>query len=217
MTPVTPTTLTPAVQSNAQHQLAGNFDTFLTLLTTQLQNQDPLNPTDTNQFTQQLVEFSQVEQQINTNDNLKTLITQGASQTAAYAVSYLGKSVTLDNGNASLSKGSANWHYELAGPAARTVLTVTDANGNVVFASAGETTAGGHDLAWNGRSANGATLPDGVYTLHVSAQANDGSTVGNSVSSKGIVDEVDMTSGVPRLRIGAVSLSLGDVAGVSSF
>ena len=67
----------------AQQQLSGNFSTFLTLLTTQLQNQDPMNPMDSNQFTQQLVEFSQVEQQINTNDNLKTIIGQGTSQTGA--------------------------------------------------------------------------------------------------------------------------------------
>src|SRR5476649_2407617 len=87
-----------AAASTAQKTLAGNFNTFLTLLTTQLQNQDPLSPMDSNQFTQQLVQFSQVEQQINTNDNLKSLITQGTNQTGAYAVSYLGKAVTIAGG-----------------------------------------------------------------------------------------------------------------------
>src|SRR6201981_1569760 len=93
--------------AGASKTLSSNFDTFLTLLTTQLQNQDPLSPMDSNQFTQQLVQFSQVEQQINTNDNLKSLITQGANQTGAYAVSYLGKAVTIAGGNAPLANGQA--------------------------------------------------------------------------------------------------------------
>ncbi len=84
--------------------MSGNFDTFLQLLTTQLQNQDPTSPMDTNQFTQQLVQFSQVEQQISTNDNLKSLIALGQSRSSADAVSYLGKTVTLTNGKAALSE-----------------------------------------------------------------------------------------------------------------
>src|SRR6185312_8890054 len=111
MTAITP--VTTAAQTTASKQLAGNFDTFLTLLTTQLQNQDPLNPMDSNQFTQQLVEFSQVEQQINTNDNLKTLISLGQSRGAADAVGYLGKAVTVSNGDAALANGTANWNYQL--------------------------------------------------------------------------------------------------------
>ncbi|HZZ11369.1 MAG TPA: flagellar hook capping FlgD N-terminal domain-containing protein, partial [Paraburkholderia sp.] len=82
-----------AGQSTASQQLAGNFDTFLTLLTTQLQNQDPLSPMDSTQFTQQLVAFSGVEQQINTNNNLQSLIALNQSQQAASAVSYIGHSV----------------------------------------------------------------------------------------------------------------------------
>src|SRR5580692_10651622 len=108
-TPTT-TSTTSSTNSNgttssgdAMNQLSGNFDTFLTLLTTQLKNQDPTSPMDSNEFTQQLVEFSQVEQQIDTNTNLQTLITQGQSQSGAYATGYLGKSVSITNGNASLT------------------------------------------------------------------------------------------------------------------
>src|SRR6201985_2858476 len=102
MTTVTSTATTPTTgttgttgSSSSMQQLSGNFDTFLQLLTTQLQNQDPTSPMDTNQFTQQLVEYSQVEQQIDTNTNLQSLITQGGTQNAAYAPSYLGKNVTV--------------------------------------------------------------------------------------------------------------------------
>src|ERR1700750_1931741 len=96
-TPVSNPTTTPPASSgstghtNAMAQLSGNFSTFLTLLTTQLKNQDPMSPMDSNQFTQQLVEFSQVEQQIDTNTNLKTLISQGTTQAGTFATAYLGK------------------------------------------------------------------------------------------------------------------------------
>src|SRR6201996_2495229 len=97
-TPTPTATATAAAGSDAMSQLSGNFSTFLTLLTTQLKNQDPTSPMDSSTFTQQLVEYSQVEQQIDSNTNLKTLITQGQSQSGAYATSYLGKTVTVTNG-----------------------------------------------------------------------------------------------------------------------
>src|ERR1700678_1114639 len=112
--------------SSAMDQLSGNFDTFLQLLTTQLQNQDPM---DSNQFAQQLVEFSQVEQQINTNTNLQTLITQGQSQSGAYATGYLGKVVTVSGGQGALTDGQAQWTYNLAAAATSSTLSVTNANG----------------------------------------------------------------------------------------
>jgi flagellar basal-body rod modification protein FlgD len=216
---VAPTSSTPAAAaapSADQTQLAGNFDTFLTLLTTQLQNQDPLNPMDSNQFTQQLVEFSQVEQQINTNDNLKTLIGQGSNQTGTYAVSYLGKEVTVTNGNAPLANSEADWNYALGTAAAQTNLSVTDANGNVVYSGTGETTAGNHAFKWDGTSTNGTQLPDGTYKLTVTAAAADGSAVTSAVSSTGVVSEVDMTSGTPQLLVGPMSVSLADVAAVQN-
>ena len=222
MTTVAPVTTNPAASAAAattatdQTQLAGNFDTFLKLLTTQLQNQDPLSPMDSNQFTQQLVEFSQVEQQINTNTNLTTLINQGTSQSGAFAVNYLGKTVTVTNGNASLTNGVANWNYNLGTQAAQTTLTVTDANGNAVYSGPGLTAAGSNTFAWDGRSTNGTQVPDGVYTLQVAATAADGSTVTSSVSSKGVVSEVDMTSGTPKLIVGSMSLAVSDIAGVST-
>ncbi|MEI9989988.1 MAG: flagellar hook capping FlgD N-terminal domain-containing protein [Rhizomicrobium sp.] len=208
-----PTSTTPPT---AQQQLAGNFDTFLTLLTTQLQNQDPMSPMDSNQFTQQLVEFSQVEQQINTNDNLQTLIGQGSSQTGAYAVSYLGKAVTVSNGQAPLASGQAIWAYNLGTSAANTQLSVTDANGNVVYTGKGETAAGTHAFTWNGENTNGTQLPDGTYKLSVTATAADGTAVTSTVTSTGVVGEVDMTGASPVLMVGPMPVQLTDIAGVQS-
>src|SRR4051812_4190748 len=91
--------------------LAGNFDTFLQLLTTQLKNQNPLDPLDTNQFTQQLVQFAQVEQQMKQNDSLSTLISlEKATQTTA-ALGFLGSDVVVDGDTAKLTNGQAKWSF----------------------------------------------------------------------------------------------------------
>jgi hypothetical protein len=112
---IMPTSTAAATQNAATKQLSGNFNTFLTLLTTQLKNQDPMSPMDSSQFTQQLVQFSQVEQSINTNDNLKTLISLTQGRSASDAVSYLGKTATITTGDAPLSNGNADWSYALGG------------------------------------------------------------------------------------------------------
>jgi flagellar basal-body rod modification protein FlgD len=214
--PTTAGTATGTQQNNALSQLSGNFNTFLTLLTTQLQNQDPLSPMDSNQFTQQLVEFSGVEQQINTNDNLKTLIGLTQSQGVNNAVGYLGKTVTLTNGKAALSGGAANWTYALNNTAATTALTVTDANGKVVYVTQGETNSGAHSFTWDGKSNAGSDLPDGTYTLTVTAQDSNGTNVNSAVASKGIVDQIDMTGDQPQLMIGPMEIPLSEVATVQS-
>ena len=222
-TPVTAPVTTTATTANgtqtsadAMSQLSGNFSTFLTLLTTQLKNQDPTAPMDSNQFTQQLVEFSQVEQQIDTNTNLQTLITQGTSQAGINASTYLGKNVSVTNGNASLTNGQANWSYTLGTDAAATQLTVTNASGTVVYSGAGNTSAGSNTFSWNGQDNNGNQLSDGTYKLAVSATAADGSAVTSSVASAGTVSQIDMTSGTPQLVIGNMDVALTDIAAIAN-
>jgi flagellar hook assembly protein FlgD len=112
----------PAGAAKAKTTLASNFDTFLTLLTTQLKNQDPLSPMDSSQFTQQLVQFSQVEQSINANQNLEKLITLTQARAGSDAVNYLGKTVTITDGTAGLKSGQALWGYSLASDSAATRL-----------------------------------------------------------------------------------------------
>lgn len=223
ITPVTTTTQNPAAatsgaaaNSDAMSQLSGNFNTFLTLLTSQLKNQDPTSPMDSSTFTQQLVEYSQVEQQISTNTNLKNLISQGSTQIGAYATSYLGKAVSITNGNASLSNGAATWTYSLGTTAAANTLTVTDANGKVVYSGNGETASGNHQFNWNGKDNNGNQLADGTYTLTLSAKAPDGSAVTSQIASAGVVNEIDMSSGTPKLMIGGMEIGLGDIANVAN-
>ncbi len=223
MTTVTPATTTPAAApagssnpTDALSQLSGNFDTFLKLLTTQLQNQDPMSPMDSNQFTQELVEFSGVEQQINTNDNLKTLISLAQGQSTANAVSYLGKTVTITNGDAPLQNGQANWTYALGNASSSTTLTITDSTGKVVFTTNGETTAGQHAFSWNGEDNNGNSLPDGTYKLAVTATASDGSAIDSAVASTGVVSEVDLSNSEPQLLIGNMEVPVSAVTAVLS-
>jgi flagellar basal-body rod modification protein FlgD len=199
--------------NGAMNQLSGNFDMFLKLLTTQLQQQDPLNPMDTSQFTQQLVEYSQVEQQIDTNSNLQSLLTQGTSQSAAYATGYLGKTVTVSGGEGSLTNGEAQWTYNLGSTASSTGLTVTDASGNVVYSGAGKTTAGDNVFDWNGKDNNGNKLSDGSYTLSVNAQVG-GQPITSAIFSSGQVSEVDMNNGAPQLLVGSMEVPLSSISSV---
>jgi flagellar basal-body rod modification protein FlgD len=210
-----PASASASSANNATSQLSSNFDTFLQLLTTQLQHQDPLDPMDTSQFTQQLVEYSQVEQQIDSNTNLQTLISQGTSQSAAYATSYLGKTVTVSGGEGSLTNGQAQWTYNLGTAATSTTLQVTDANGNVVYSGSGQTTAGNSNFNWNGVDNSGNQLPDGSYTLAVKAAAG-GSTVTTSVTAVGTVSEVNMINGTPQLLIGSMEVPLTSISSVQN-
>ncbi len=219
MTTVSPTSsaaASTATTPDAMKQLSGNFSTFLTLLTTQLKNQDPTSPMDSNAFTQQLVMYSQVEQQIDSNTNLKTLISQGTSNAAAVTTGYLGKKVSILNGNAALTNGSANWTYNLEAAAATNQVSITDANGKLVYTGAGETTAGNHTFSWNGKDNNGNQLADGAYTLNVAATGGAGGTVTSSVASAGVVTQIDMTGGTPKLVIGSMEVNLSDIAAVAN-
>jgi flagellar basal-body rod modification protein FlgD len=217
-TPVTSGNNTPnTASSNAAAKLTSNFETFLTLLTTQLKNQDPTAPMDSNQFTQQLVQFSQVEQQIQTNSNLNSLLAQGSTMSAAYATSYLGKVVSVTNGQASLQDGAANWTYTLGADASEANLTVTNSQGKVVYTGpAADKTAGTHSFAWNGKDNNGNALPGGAYKLTVTAATNDGSKVASSVASAGMVSQIDMTGGAPQFVIGNMQVSLAEIAAVGN-
>ncbi|OJT96671.1 MAG: hypothetical protein BGN82_04810 [Alphaproteobacteria bacterium 65-7] len=202
--------------NNAMSQLSGNFNTFLTLLTTQLKNQDPTSPMDSNAFTQQLVMYSQVEQQIQSNDNLKTLIAQGASNAATMATSYLGKRVSILNGQASLSGGAANWTYNMSGAAAASTLTITDANGRIVYTGDAEKTAGNHQFTWDGKDNVGNALADGSYKLTVTAHDAAGNAVETAVASAGVVSQIDMTASPPKLILGNMQIDLGDVAAIAN-
>ena len=173
MTTTTGVNVTPPTTTSTDTgvpDFTSNFNTFLTLLTTQLQNQDPLSPVDTSQFTQQLVGFSQVEQQINTNKNLQQLIQMQTSNEAIAAAPLVGQTIQYSSATAPLSGSQAGFEYSLPSNAANVDLLVEDASGNVVYSTSGNAAAGTHDFVWDGKTSAGVQLPDGgQYTLQVVA------------------------------------------------
>jgi flagellar basal-body rod modification protein FlgD len=199
---------TGSVATRSESQLAANFDTFLLLLTAQLKNQDPLEPMDSNQFTQQLVQFSQVEQQINSNKNLESLIALTKARSASDAVSYLGKTLTLTDGTAALMDGEAHWAYSLENHAASATLYIKNMKGEVVYSEPAETAGGLHSLTWDGVSTTGATLPPGPYQLSIVAKTTDGKAIDTRVASQGVISEVDLTGDEPILMIGPLGVPL---------
>src|SRR2546423_10774530 len=100
----------------ANKTIADNFQTFLTLLTTQLKNQNPLDPLDTNQFTSQLVQFAQVEQQLKQNDQLATLVSLQKTAQSTAALDFVGQTVSVDGATAPLQNGTATWDLSVPKP-----------------------------------------------------------------------------------------------------
>src|SRR5580692_7889157 len=139
-----------ATSALASSQIAGNFQSFLTLLTTQLQNQNPLDPLDTNQFTQQLVEFAGVQQQLNTNDSLATLVSLQQTAQSTQALGFVGKTAVVNGSTAALaSGGTATW--ELNVPSASDVnITIASSTGQTVFTGTFSVAAGNNQpFTWN--------------------------------------------------------------------
>src|SRR6187401_821438 len=140
--------------SNATASIANNFQTFLTLLTTQLQHQNPLDPLDTNQFTAQLVQFASVEQQLKQNDQLATLVSlqQTAQNTAA--LEFVGQTVGVTGNTATLSGGKATWNLDVPKPATGTI-TIKSANGQTVFSGNYSMNTGSQPFVWDGKDSSG--------------------------------------------------------------
>jgi len=202
--------------TQARKALSANYDTFLKLLTAQLQNQDPLKPMDSTQFTQQLVMYSQVEQQISTNDNLSSLIALTKSATGANAVSYLGRTAFTQGGDTSLTDGAADWRYTMPNDAANVTLNVTDASGRTVFTGPGEANLGAHNFHWNGKNNQGTTQPNGTYKLSIVAKAGDGTALTPTINGSGIVREIDMSGTSPTATIGARKVDLSEIVGLKN-
>ena len=191
--------------------IAQNFDAFLLLLTTQLKNQSPLDPLDTNQFTQQLVQFASVEQQLKQNETLSALLAATKAATTSNAAGYIGMQVTADGATSRLSGGAARWVLNAARNATQAVVTIRDKSGGVVATRTGALTAGAQTFTWDGKTSTGATAPDGDYTVTVTAIDASGQGVSVKTEIAGRVDAVDMTGDVPQLVIGSVRVPLSSV------
>jgi flagellar basal-body rod modification protein FlgD len=206
-----------AAATAGSQQLAGNFDTFLQLLTTQLQNQNPLDPLDTNQFTQQLVEFASVEQQVNMNTNLQTLISLQQTSAATSAMQLIGLTAAVKSNTAALSNASgspATWTFSVPSPATGQ-LSITNASGQTVYTGAVTLSAGNQTFTWNGQGTNGITWPDGNYSMSINATGANGQPVTISTEVQGTITGVDVSQSPPQVMIGGQNYALSAIQSIS--
>jgi flagellar basal-body rod modification protein FlgD len=206
----TPIAVPNAATTTASKTMANNFDQFLQLLTTQLKNQNPLDPLDTNQFTQQLVQFAQVEQQISMNQQLTTLIALQQTTQATQAIGLAGATVVVGGDSAQLKNGIASWSFTPSKTATATV-TIKDATGQTAYTGSYTVQPGQQNFTWDGKGNNGAQWPDGKYTMSVVAKDTAGQTVAVSTLVTGVVDSVDVSQTPPLLSIGGSTYTLDQI------
>jgi len=190
--------------------IANNFDQFLTLLTTQLKNQSPLDPLNTNEFTQQLVQFASVEQQLQSNESLTALVASTRAANLLGAASLVGSKVSADGATGRLANGTAEWRLQ-APRAASATITISDSTGAVVATEKRSLAAGDQPFTWNGRTSAGGRAADGEYTVKVNALDPAGQTVAVRTEIQGTVEKMDLTGTEPAASIGNVIVPLSKV------
>lgn len=201
----------------ALSKTSADFNMFLKMLTTQMQNQDPLDPMDTSEYTQQLVQYSQVEQTIQQTDTLKNILSRLATQDMAQASGFIGREAQFDSDIAGLAGDSpARWAYGASRPVASLVATITDASGKVVETRMIDGTDRNGRFEWNGSLANGARAADGSYTLSVQGLDANGASVPVVINSIGTVKDVVTANGAVSLRANGVSYAASQLLQVSA-
>lgn len=205
--PTSAPSTTPASSSSSSSSdasgaggIADNFQQFLTLLTTQLQNQNPLDPLDTNQFTQQLVQFAQVEQQLKTNDLLTSLVNIEKSGQTTQALVYVGQTVAVD-GSTAMFDGHATWNLTAPKDVAATI-TIEDLQGRTAYTGNMNIKGGDFSFVWDGKGNDGTQWPTGNYKMTITAQDSNGNNVAIPTEVQGLVDSVDLTGSPALLSIG---------------
>jgi len=216
-TPTAANTGTAAAVNNGLASVADNFQTFLSLLTTQLKNQDPLSPLDTNQFTQQLTQMTGVEQQLLSNQLLQQLVSQNHGAGITAGVGLIGHTVTASDTTATLENGAATWEFQPQSPPASLTASVFDANSNLVWT--GALAPGGavpQAFTWNGKNQAGVQQPDGgSYTLQITATDASGATIPVSTTLQGTVTGVTEMNGQTMVSFGQTQVPLSAVSAVN--
>lgn len=203
--------------NKARTELSGNFDTFLKLLTTQLKNQDPTSPLDSAQFTQQLVQYSQVEQQINTNSRLDTLLKQSQSEQLLSAAALVGSTVQVNGNSLSLgSTGDASFGVTLPAGTAKAVATIRDAYGNPVRSiTLDPTRTDLTQVVWDGIATGGQRVQPGNYSVLVTALDAGGQNLKAQTTTNGVIGDVAIQDGTAKFTIGGRQYALSDIVSLT--
>jgi len=201
----------------ATQSLTENFDNFLLMLTTQLQHQDPLSPTNATEFTNQLVQFSQLEQQISQTSKVEDLIALQQAAESLGAVNLLGKTVEVQSDLTLLEDGNATFSYDMPEGAVTAKIAILDSTGNFVTSFAADTEPGRHDVVWDGKDTQNVSRDDGPYTVVVSAvDADDQSFDAIPVFFTGTADAVWQFEGQTFVTVGPLEIQLDRILSVFS-
>ena len=205
------TPLTQSEQSKAR--VDEELDTFLKLLTTQMENQDPTEPMDTNQMFQQFATLTMVEQSINANANLEKLV--DLSKQSSGMVSYLGQEVTAEGNLGVLSDGEARFAYHMPTDATEATISITNQTGRVVYSGPAEITAGDHRFVWDGNDNQGLPMPNGLYRVTVTAKGEtEDDVIEPTTYTVGIVDGVSFSGDEPSVYVGDIEIPASDIISV---
>jgi flagellar basal-body rod modification protein FlgD len=201
--------------SSSLNSLSGNFSEFLSLLMTQLQNQDPTSPMSSDEFTQELVEFAGVEQQINTNTNLSSLIQITQSGDLINASSILGKDVQVSSSQISLQNGTGAIQFS-ASAAEAVDISVFDSSGAQIANQTVSANSGSNTWTWNGRESSGATAPDGAYTVSVTTGSSSSTSTALPFTVIGQATGVVNNNGTLDLQLGNLVVNFSAVEAVAN-
>lgn len=208
------TSTSSSSSSTSLSSLGGNFNQFLTLLTTQLQHQDPSNPTSTDSFTAELAQFAGVQQQVETNSNLTNLISATQDNQMASAVSLIGKTTTASSSSLPLQSGSASMSFT-APQAGDVAIAVTDSSGNVVKSETVNASAGTNTWQWDGTNNSGTQLTDGAYTVAVEGSSTAGTSVALPTTVTGLVTGVSKSASGVNVDMGSATIDMNNLTGFS--
>ena len=197
--------------------LSTSYQSFLTLLTTQLKNQDPSSPLDPNQFTTELVQMTGVQQQLLSNQLLQQLVTASPSSGVSSAVSLIGQTVTATSATSNLTNGQASWSYALPSTASNATVSVSNSAGQVVYTGTAPSFASGsNSFNWNGQSNSGVQQPNGAYTLSVAATDSSGGAITPTISVSGVANSVQNVNGVTSVTLGSTQVPVSAITNVGA-
>ncbi len=210
-----PVTQTPAPTAGTAGSIAGDFDAFLKLLTTQLANQDPLSPMDSNQFTEQLVQFAGVEQAVNTNTKLDQLVSLLDMTRLSTGAQYLGREVVADGRTMSLGKtGATSFTMHVGEQPAQVLVRVLDDAQRQIATFEAQSLVGTQEVVWNGRGDDGLRAPAGTYRVEVAAVDAAGRPLEVATGFIGTVSAVESDGQTLHLQVGDRRVAIDDIEAV---
>ncbi|AXS41582.1 FlgD immunoglobulin-like domain containing protein [Breoghania sp. L-A4] len=203
--------------STSTSSLGLTSNDFLTLMLEQIQNQNPLDPTDTDSYMEQLVSYGSYDTLNSINDQITSLTTSMESMISNTGLGYVGKTVEANGNTNTLTDGSATYGYSLDEDASSVSISILDESGATVWTGSGETEAGSHSFVWDGTTTDGTQLEDGGnYTIAVEALDANGDSITGSTTVTGVVTGIDVENDESVLTLGDSTISIDDVISIKA-